>query len=1215
MSSTPEDVIMDDDQLAQSSSNADNAHGEPSNTPADSANDTTDVPMADDNDEDGMPGLEPVDDLPPNRRRGRVLEDGDQDRDRRHPATRAAERDSRAGTPPAEPSDAPANTSTTTPSTNAPPPPVAPHDHAHHQPPADDPILNNPLSALISRTMRDFLRQTQAADRAHAPHPPVPTLSDILRRDIAGVTGQGPPTVNHNFFAGLFGVDPIPPNAPPTTQAGNPSDQVPATQPPNPQNPTPPTNVDPHPPTDNQPPPATPQPPPTNPLAALFGAFTGNAPNLTFAPNFAANFAPGGAFDFAPGGTFDLASLYPPPERDDPAKAKQIIDALEEVPVGLVQRLERVSPEGNGCAICWEGLLEGGGGGWNTQGGDDKGGEGTSHTAANAGGGGGEADATSAGGEGGEGAVDSSATADSANATTSSTSPPTSPTIPTPTPPRIVALPCSHVFHADCLVPWFSRPRQTTCPTCRFDVDPNKRIWRGDGYGVGGGGVPFTLGGQGVPFTLGGQGGGGGVPFTLGGQGGVPFTLGGQGGGGGIPIGGFTIPIPGNANAAQGVGAGGGGQGGTANEPFNPAAGGAGVRGAMDATGGATAGHGATGAGPAGPTNPTFTTNPTTNPATNPTINPTTNPTTTARPPLARLMGELLHGSLGEALGQRGDALRAQGIDPASVLPGGPGGTTPAATPAAGAGAAAGVAGSQAPGVATQAAPGPAPDTRGRGRRPNPAAELFPGYTPAQQEQMNNWIEAMMRSIFGGPPSGGLEGKGDVVGNNAEGAEGGKQASATPTTANATSPTANAPPKIDAAPTTNDTPPTATSAPPPTLTLHTPAQISALALVPHNICADTLVAGSADGTLRVYDLTSGRVTGAVRGLGDEVASIAIAVPAKKAKSTDDASKEAPLRAWVACGRQVLHFSLSPTAPLLQTAKDALAAVDVCEEDEGDAVNGITLLPRGAHLAFCTDAGAVGVLEIDILLSSPKIRRLRGRHSNLASTLHPVPHRPRELMSGGYDCQVVLHDWESGSVLGRGEVGAPPPSDDPNASQGISLSPPFVLSSAMSPSGVLAAGLADGRVWVGMGGEKVEPTPTTKRPPTKDKKRTKKWEGLDTKGVRAAKVAEGPVVGVAWKDERTFLACSLLGQLIEVTLERALDGKSQPNLRPKVLTQVESVSRVDTLAVSRVNALAVSSGGALAVSSGGASTAGTQYVVVGGVGEDGRGVVEVMRAIA
>lgn len=41
-----------------------------------------------------------------------------------------------------------------------------------------------------------------------------------------------------------------------------------------------------------------------------------------------------------------------------------------------------------------------------------------------------------------------------------------------PAPPKIVSLPCAHVFHAACLIPWFSRPRQTTCPTCRFNIDP-----------------------------------------------------------------------------------------------------------------------------------------------------------------------------------------------------------------------------------------------------------------------------------------------------------------------------------------------------------------------------------------------------------------------------------------------------------------------------------------------------------------------------------------------------------------------------------------------------------------------------------------------------------------------------------------------------------------------------------------------------------------------
>ena len=45
-------------------------------------------------------------------------------------------------------------------------------------------------------------------------------------------------------------------------------------------------------------------------------------------------------------------------------------------------------------------------------------------------------------------------------------------------PQRILAFPCTgmHLFHAGCLAPWLAR--KTTCPTCRFDIDPGSLTLR-----------------------------------------------------------------------------------------------------------------------------------------------------------------------------------------------------------------------------------------------------------------------------------------------------------------------------------------------------------------------------------------------------------------------------------------------------------------------------------------------------------------------------------------------------------------------------------------------------------------------------------------------------------------------------------------------------------------------------------------------------------------
>lgn len=194
--------------------------------------------------------------------------------------------------------------------------------------------------------------------------------------------------------------------------------------------------------------------------------------------------------------------------------------------------------------------------------------------------------------------------------------------------------------------------------------------------------------------------------------------------------------------------------------------------------------------------------------------------------------------------------------------------------------------------------------------------------------------------------------------------------------------------------------------------------------------------------------------------------------------------------------------------------------------------------------------------------------MKTHHSNICGTLKFVPDRPRELVSGGYDSALLHFDFLQGAVLSRHEIGAIPPSS------GISLSPPFILSLAISPTGVAAGGTADGRIWVGLGGEKASSGTSGKK--------KKKWGGLKAEASFASKTAEGPIVALTFTGARRVVSVTLLGQVAQ----HNIIGTTELSLEYEWSLQTKAVAKANALAVSR------------------------DKIVIGGLTSEGRGVTEV-----
>ncbi|TFK90526.1 hypothetical protein K466DRAFT_543309 [Polyporus arcularius HHB13444] len=161
-------------------------------------------------------------------------------------------------------------------------------------------------------------------------------------------------------------------------------------------------------------------------------------------------------------------------ERDDPERAQKLVDGLEEVPVGLIKRMQQVGGPGTDpgevptCAVCWESLLEPEGGGF----------EGNAELAKAEAAQAARDDAASQQGAESPMDVDGALSSSGESSEIASGSSPAPESSGDDEQPKIVVLPCSHAFHATCLLPWFSKPGRTTCPSCRFDIDPDSLTYR-----------------------------------------------------------------------------------------------------------------------------------------------------------------------------------------------------------------------------------------------------------------------------------------------------------------------------------------------------------------------------------------------------------------------------------------------------------------------------------------------------------------------------------------------------------------------------------------------------------------------------------------------------------------------------------------------------------------------------------------------------------------
>lgn len=321
-----------------------------------------------------------------------------------------------------------------------------------------------------------------------------------------------------------------------------------------------------------------------------------------------------------------------------------------------------------------------------------------------------------------------------------------------------------------------------------------------------------------------------------------------------------------------------------------------------------------------------------------------------------------------------------------------------------------------------------------------------------------------------------------------------------------------------------------------------PAHATAVTYSPNG---KVLAVGSDDSSVRVYHPPETKVKFALRGLGDSVSNLIFNDP----EGSD---------LWVASGKSILRFDFKGPK-LIYNSSDSILT-EVIGSDDEDVINQLALSANRSYLAVTTDSG--GVFVLDTSSENVSITKMKTSHDSIAWAVAFVPDRSSELVTSGYDCSLLLHDFRLGTLLARLEF-----TSLPALAPGISSLPPFITAIALSSNGIIASGTADGRIWIGFGGAKISPSTSGSNKKGKAKK-TRKWGGLDEGEGFHTRISDSLIAEIKFISNDSLLACTVHGKLSKHHVVYPSSSSipiSSGGLQEEWNYQLNSFTRIDALA--------------------------------------------------